>query len=181
MGSENTDLFPIGEAAIHASPLTEGTKGIGAGLLGGAIVSLGRGFWLGLPVKSSLALVPSASLTAGGILGLFWTVRTSCARFRQTDDPFNTMAGGVSIGIVKGLLKRNFAKTAWGAIGWGIGLAAFEKMFLEVEKHSRKSIIEHEDEERSLWKFKGERQDPFERRWEDMKARYSEKNNTVVE
>lgn len=175
MTVENNDIFAIGEASIHASPLIEGAKGAAVGLTGGAIAGLCRGLWLGLPAKASVALVPKSSLNAAGFLGLFWTVRTTFARFRQTDDPFNTMAGGVSIGIVTGLLKKNLVRSAWGAISWGIGLAAFETIFQEMEKHSKKSVQDLEDDERSLWKFKGFRQDPFEARWEDMKARYAEK------
>lgn len=175
MTKENNDLFAIGDAAIHASPLIEGAKGAAVGLAGGAVAGLCRGLWLGLPAQASLAQVPKASLNAAGIIGLFWSVRTAFAGFRQTDDPLNTMAGGVSIGIVRGLLKKNLVKSAWGAISWGVGLAAFEAIFVEFEKHSKKSVQDLEENERNLWKFKGFRQDPFEARWEDMKARYSEK------
>jgi hypothetical protein len=177
MTKENHQLFAIGESAVHASPLTQGVTGVGAGLAGGAVAALVRGFWFGLPAQASLALVPQASLNAAGIFGLFWTVRTSCARLRQTDDALNTMAGGVSLGIASGLARKSLSRCAWAALSYGLGLAAFETMMLSFEEFTKQNIEEREAAEKSLWKFKGYRQDPFEARWEDMKARYAQKNS----
>jgi hypothetical protein len=177
MTKENNQLFAIGESAVHASPLTQGVTGVGVGLAGGALTALARGFWFGLPAQASFALVPKASLNAAGVIGLFWTVRTSFARFRQTDDALNTMAGGVSVGILSGLATKSLSRSAWAALSYGLGLAAFETMMLSFEEFTKKNIEEHEAEEKSLWKFKGYRKDPFEARWEDMKARHAQKNS----
>jgi len=174
--TKGSDLFAIGDDAVHASPLTQGITGVGVGLAGGAAAALIRGFWFGLPAQASLALVPKASLNAAGVLGTFWTVRTSFAKFRGTDDALNTMAAGASVGIYTGLVRKSLTRCVWGAISYGLGLATLELMMLEYQVFAKKNIQEKEADAKPL-KFKGYRQDPFEARWEDMKARYAQKNS----